>query len=186
MAQVDKYKKVSLNGGTIFGLLIFFIIVGGLIYLMIPTPKERIYNAYSKQEGNTLTVNHNLVEVSFKSLQKKVDKMKEDEYIIVYYGDTSCSSCVSNIGSIVTYTRDKLEIDEVLYLKSGNEDLDEKDIQVAFENEKMGTITPEIWLFKNGKFVLGSFETRFMTSDKTSVKWDTFWNNIANEMGKTI
>ena len=41
MAQIDKYKKVSFNGGTILGLVVTFIIIAGLIFLMIPTEKER-------------------------------------------------------------------------------------------------------------------------------------------------
>ena len=180
MAQMDKYKKVSLNGGAILGLIITLIIIGGLIFLMVPTEKERIYNAYSAQSGNTLPVNHNLDEVSFKKLKKEIAKMEEDEFLIVYYGNTGCSNCVAQLGNIVTKTRDVLKVEEVLYLDSTG-DFKTADIREAFGNDNIGDKTPEVWVFKGGQYLVSTVD--YFNKDEETLSWDTFWLRVEHEMG---
>ena len=179
MAQVDKYKKVSFNGGTILGLVVTFIIIAGLIFLMIPTEKERIYNDYSSQSGNTLAANHNLDEVSLKKLDKIIDKAAADEYIIVYYGATSCSACLSTIGNIVEKTRG-LGFEDLYYLNS-DEYEDEADIRVTLGDDSLAEKTPEVWVFNGGKLVASSLNH---LNEEDVMRWDSFWLEVEHLMNK--
>ena len=184
MAHMDKYKKVSLSGGAILGIIITFIIIGGLIFLMIPTEKERIYKEYSAA-SSTLPVNHNLNEVSLKKLTKEVKKMDDDEFLIVYFGYSGCSNCVQQLGNIVTKTRDVLKVEEVLYLKSNDNEGDplvkKSDLVKAFGNEEIGDKTPEIWVFKGGELLVSTVD--YFNKDEETISWDTFWLRVEHEMG---
>ena len=178
MAQIDKYKKVSFNGGTILGIIITFIIIGGLIFLMVPTEKERIYAEYSAVSGSTLPANHNLNEVSLKKLDKKVEKMDEDEYLIVYYGNTDCSGCLANLGTIVNKTQNILKVDEVLYLDSTG-DFTVTELRETLGNDKIGDKTPEIWVFQGGKLIVSTAD---FYNEEDGIKWDTFWLRVEHLM----
>lgn len=180
MAQIDKYKKVSFNGGTILGIIITFIIIGGLFFLMIPTEKERIYAEYNNSLAgeSTLPKNHNLNKVSLKKLDKKVEKMDEDEYLIVYYGNADCSGCLANLGTIVNKTQNILKVDEVLYLDSTG-DFTVTELRETLGNDKIGDKTPEIWVFQGEKLIVSTAD---FYNEEDGIKWDTFWLRVEHLM----
>ena len=178
MAQIDKYKKVSFNGGTILGLIVTFVIIFGLIFLMVPTEKERIFAEYNAVSGNTLTTpNHNLNEVSLKKLGRKISKMDKDEFIVVYYGASSCSSCLSNIGSIVDKTKNTLKLDEIYYLDSAN--VDTAELRDVLGNDTIGDKTPEVWVFYGGELLVSTSD---YFNEENGIKWDSFWLRVEHEM----
>jgi len=77
-----------------------FIVIGAillafvlLVVLLTPSKQERFYNAYT-QSGAEITKDHPFVELSYKELGKKIEN---EEKLIVYFGNTSCQVCLSEI-----------------------------------------------------------------------------------------
>ncbi len=77
-----------------------FIVIGAillafvlLVVLLTPSKHERFYNIYT-QNGAEITKEHPFVEISYKTLMKKIDS---EEKLIVYFGYASCTNCLSEI-----------------------------------------------------------------------------------------
>ena len=77
-----------------------FIVIGAillafvlLVVLLTPSKHERFYNTYTTN-GADITKEHPFVEISYKTLMKKIDS---EEKLIVYFGYASCKDCLSEI-----------------------------------------------------------------------------------------
>ncbi|MCK9493760.1 MAG: hypothetical protein M0Q00_05280 [Acholeplasmataceae bacterium] len=75
---------------VIGAILLAFVL---LVVLLTPSKHERFYNVYTTN-GAEITKDHPFVEISYKTLMKKIDS---EEKLLVYFGYASCQVCLSEI-----------------------------------------------------------------------------------------
>ncbi len=170
MAKINQYKKVK-NTNLIFASIITFLIVAIVVVLLLPNQQQKIYNAYAKQEGNTLQQDHILKQVKVK---KVVELAKGDEYVFVYYGTDTCTNCAAAIGQINEELSDA-GVKTIYYLQSNDSyklsDSDSKYLTENIEGNIKPNGTPQLWVLKDGKVVLNSDD---YIDDEDNIKWSYF------------
>ena len=180
----DKYRKVTpkVHPLTYAGIFGFILVTIGLIFLFMPTEKEKIYNSYANLEGINLeyfTEDHPFNQVKYKSslFNKGLKDIIEDqELVILYIGTPNCSACVSSIGAFAYYFDAKDRgydmsdyFSQIYYLNSASET---KGFQELYENHLAITSgTPQLVVFQNGEVI----KTYSFTSELGSIN-----NNVLN------
>lgn len=128
---------------------------------------DKIRSDYNKQ-GATLEKDHLYVSTSVGKLKKILEDdatgtEASPKFTIVFFGNTSCISCVNNINGINQAaklvnndSKNNVKITEILYLRSSESVAN----SMKEQYKVITTITPTIWVFKNGeKFIDGSSKT---------------------------
>ncbi|MCU0104989.1 hypothetical protein N7603_04895 [Acholeplasma vituli] len=122
-----------------------------VIVLLQPTDQQRIYNAYDV--GNsTIKKDHVFESISASKLAKLIEK---GDPIVVFFGDPSCSVCVSEIGWYDQEFKDAglvSELSVIYYVKFGS--MTEASKQTLRDKFGMAlTETPEVYYLNEGEIV---------------------------------
>lgn len=191
-AKIDKYTKVQpkVHPYTIIGIVGFFIVVFGLIFIFQPSKEQLIYRAYTTvtvaNKTSGLTEDHPFKDISYRGglFSKGLDKVIEQEEIVVLYiGTPTCSVCVQHIGAFQRYFfEEKIDeyVDQIYYL---NPTTDQRGFnQMVEKYQQIGAFTPQLIIFKDGQ-IIGSFEVESNDNVQTmnsSVR--TFFRNIYSQL----
>ena len=179
--MADKYSKVTpkVHPYTYVGILGFLIVIVGLIFIFMPTEKQKIYNAYISQQNidkEFFKKDHPFDQVKYKStlFNKGLEDILEDEeFVILYIGTPTCAACVNNIGAFAHYY-DLFEMDNyfdrIYYLNSAD---DPKGLTTLNESyQQITTSTPQLVVFHNGS-IIRTFAVGAGT-DRTSINQTVF------------
>lgn len=197
-----KKKKVKAKFKFRIELLGIFVAIGTMaalaFVLRLPDAKTKISNSYVSA-GGSLTADHLLESMSFDELY---EQMSSEEYTFVYFGSTSCSSCVNEIGTINTraayYNVETLYyVDATNYIIDEDADDYEEDKELTAEitsiesklNANIGVdvngdaveeisleFTPAIWVFKNNELIFNS--ANYLNDDQDAMKLS--WTAISD------
>ncbi len=180
-----------------------FLIVGILalvvtaIILVQPSDKDKIYNAFINEVGDSdtaLTYDHVYSSISHKKLVKKINSSNDDELIFVFYGSSKDKTSVSSI-EIINLAAQRYEVDTVYYLSADFMiDEDEPDT-LSFRNyveEREVELKevdldnyPSLWVFKNGELLFTSdkyrdTDTKTIVAGWKAISYDAFsFNKLA-------
>ena len=87
-----QHKVKPLTIIIVVGVIFIF---AALIAVLIPSDKEKIYKAYTNAGSPNLQENHVFETISTSNLAKVIDSKVP---VVVFFGNTSCGSCVTEIG----------------------------------------------------------------------------------------
>ena len=179
--MADKYNKVTpkVHPYTYVGILGFLIVIVGLIFIFMPTEKEKIYTSYISQQNvdkEFFKKDHPFDQVKYKStlFNKGLDNILDDEeLVILYIGNPLCAACVNNIGAFAHYYNlfEMNEFfDQIYYLNNAE---DPKGLEALNESyQQITTSTPQLVVFHNGT-IIRTFQVGSGT-DRTSINQAVF------------
>lgn len=160
--MADKYNKVTpkVHPYTYVGIIGFIMIIVGLIFIFMPTEKEKIYQSYISQQNvdkEFFKKDHPFDQVKYKSslFNKGLEDIIDDEeFVMLYIGNPSCAACVNNIGAFQYYydlTDMNEYFDRIYYLNNAE---DPKGLATLNESyQQITTATPQLVIFHNGTII---------------------------------
>lgn len=145
-----QHKVKPLTIIIVVGILFLF---AALIAVLIPSDKEKIYKAYTSAGSPNLQQDHVFESISASKLIKVI---KSEEPIIVFFGNPSCSVCVTEIGYYDIQFQSyglKESIKQIYYVDTNT--LSAKMIKELQDTYKFKLeATPELYYVNNGAIVL--------------------------------
>ena len=162
----------------IFFLIGMVVVLGIMIYCLIPTKERSFYNKWYT-ESNSLQLDNQFEEINYKQLKKKIDNK---ELVYVFYGLDTDDDSKTNIGTLDYYTNLNKSINSdthfnvgTIYVYDATEasELDKDDEKKVakfdekeeyFNSIKSSNIKNDIsletysqlWIFENGELVFSS------------------------------
>ena len=145
-----QHKVKPLTIVIVVGILFVF---AALIAVLIPSDKEKIYNAYKSAGSPNLQEDHVFESISGTKLMKVIDG---DQPLIVFFGNTSCSVCVTEIGFYdIEFQAFGLEdtLKRIYYVNTTTLSAETvKKLQDVYQFKLEGT--PELYYVNEGEIVL--------------------------------
>lgn len=149
-----------------------------LIVIIQPTDQEKIYKAYNTAGSPNLVKDHVFESISASKLTKLIEN---GDPIIVFFGDPSCSVCVSEIGWYDQEFKDaglvsKLSV--IYYVKSST--MTESSKQAL--RDKFGmelTATPEVYYLNDGEIVS---KRKDFTTGTMAAQIKAFFTFVKNDL----
>ncbi|MFA6801108.1 MAG: hypothetical protein WCR19_03265 [Acholeplasmataceae bacterium] len=108
--MAKKYNKLEpkVPKEVTYSLLGFLVVVIVLFILLIPSKQEKFYALYSDVATDDFTEDHPFYELSYKKL---IDKLENDEYVILFIGTPTSTTAYTYIGAFQKYY-EQLEVSE--------------------------------------------------------------------------